>query len=279
MSTAGRFSIRHTSPTVRPGTTLVINSFSPLTINSLPRSSARVRSAVRSDPAQGSVSANAESRSPLASRGRNRCFCSGLPNVRTGSTAPMQPCTLASPATVGSSVAIRARNGANARNGAPMPPYSLIDQETPIARCRQFAEHQAADLAALVKSEPDWRCRRTTASESSITRCTSARRLNGGGRKKLDGQMSFPDGAVDRAVDRLKPRGEEPFDLVVGLVDGAGAPRFFFALAAELKRRFGEGGFAVGRHNKPRSRGGIDGIEFGGSAHSSTPQLAGHRHN
>ena len=39
----------------------------------------------------GSVRANAERLWPLASRGRNRCFCSALPNVRTGSTAPMQP--------------------------------------------------------------------------------------------------------------------------------------------------------------------------------------------
>ena len=34
MSTAGRLSIRQTRPIVRPGTTLVMNSFSPLTTNS-----------------------------------------------------------------------------------------------------------------------------------------------------------------------------------------------------------------------------------------------------
>ena len=103
---------------------LVMNSFSPLTTYSSPTSSARVRRAVRSEPAPGSVRAKPESRSPLASRGRNRRFCSGVPNDRTGSTAPMQPWTEARPATVGSTVAIRVRNGAKAENGAPPPPYS-----------------------------------------------------------------------------------------------------------------------------------------------------------
>jgi hypothetical protein len=60
-----------------------------------------VRSAVRSEPAPGSVRANALSRDAAGQSGRNRCFCSGVPNVRTGSTAPMQPWTEARPATVG----------------------------------------------------------------------------------------------------------------------------------------------------------------------------------
>ena len=38
----------------------------------------------------------------------------------------MQPCTDASPATVGSTVAIRVKNGANDEKGAPEPPYSRM---------------------------------------------------------------------------------------------------------------------------------------------------------
>jgi hypothetical protein len=37
----------------------------------------------------------------------------------------MQPWTEANPAMVGSTVAIRVRNGANDENGAPEPPYCL----------------------------------------------------------------------------------------------------------------------------------------------------------
>ena len=37
----------------------------------------------------------------------------------------MQPCTDANPAIVGSTSAIRVRNGANELNGAPEPPCSL----------------------------------------------------------------------------------------------------------------------------------------------------------
>jgi len=75
-------------------------------------STAVVRKAVRSDPAQGSVRANADRASPLAMRGRNRCFCSGVPNVRKGSTAPMQPWTDPMPATISSSVDMRVWNRA-----------------------------------------------------------------------------------------------------------------------------------------------------------------------
>ena len=58
--------------------------------------------------------------------------------------------------------------------------------------------------------------------------------------KQLDRQLPIPHRAVDRAVDRLILRGEQPFDLVVGPVDRPGAPGFLLALAAELERRFGK---------------------------------------
>ena len=54
---------------------------------------------------------------------------------------------------------------------------------------------------------------------------------------------------MDWTVDRLKPRGEQAFDLIVGLVDRAHAPGFLVALAAELHRGFGERDFRL--HKRP----------------------------
>ena len=52
---------------------------------------------------------------------------------------------------------------------------------------------------------------------------------------------------MDGAVDGLILRGEECLDLVVGLVDGAGAAGFLVAFAAELERHFGKRFFFVSR--------------------------------
>ena len=67
-------------------------------------------------------------------------------------------------------------------------------------------------------------------------------RLRGHAGEQVDGQLAFPNGAVDGAVDGLKPGGEEVFDLIVGLVDGAHAAGFLVAFAAQLHGGFGEGG-------------------------------------
>src|SRR4051794_7336751 len=181
--TAGLPSIRQTKPIVRPGTTFVMNNFSPLTIYSLPSRRAVVRRAVKSLPADGSVSANALRREPSASPGRNRRFCSAVPNVRTGSTAPMQPWTDASPATVGSKSAIRVRNGANELNGAPKPPYSLPTSSPQYPAVPKSSSTASAIFASALSSVPAALCRRTAAIESSITRCTSAG-VFGGARMK-----------------------------------------------------------------------------------------------
>ncbi len=100
-----------------------MNNFSPVTSKSSPTGVAVVRSAVRSEPAPGSVSAKPDSDWPLASRGRKRAFCSALPKLRTGSTAPMQPCTDARPAIIASCTATRVRKCVKRANGAPWPPY------------------------------------------------------------------------------------------------------------------------------------------------------------
>ena len=66
-----------------------------------------------SEPAHGSVSAKAESSSPEARGGRYLSFCSWVPKVLIGSTAPIHPCTEASPATWGSMLATSDRKSAN----------------------------------------------------------------------------------------------------------------------------------------------------------------------
>ena len=60
---------------------LVMNCFAPLMTHSPPSSSARVRVLPASEPASGSVSPNAPSRSPEQSRGIHSAFCSSEPNA------------------------------------------------------------------------------------------------------------------------------------------------------------------------------------------------------
>ena len=59
---------------------LVMNCLAPSITHSPPSSRACVRVLPASDPASGSVSPNAASRSPEVSRGSHSCFCSSVPN-------------------------------------------------------------------------------------------------------------------------------------------------------------------------------------------------------
>ena len=59
---------------------LVMNCLEPLITHSPSSSAARVRVLPASEPASGSVSPNAPSRSPLHSRGSHSCFWSSDPN-------------------------------------------------------------------------------------------------------------------------------------------------------------------------------------------------------
>ena len=59
----------------------------------------------------------------------------------------MQPWTDASPATVGSTSRHPREKRRERANGAPEPPYSLVDQQAPVAGRAQFREHRLGDLA------------------------------------------------------------------------------------------------------------------------------------
>jgi hypothetical protein len=63
---------------------LVMNALEPLITHSSPSRRAVVRVAPASEPPPGSVSPKAPSRSPAASAGNHRRFCSGVPNRWSG---------------------------------------------------------------------------------------------------------------------------------------------------------------------------------------------------
>ena len=241
MSTAGLSSIRQTRPIVRPGHD--VGDEQLLAVDDVLVADAFGTGAQRRQVGAGAGLGQGEGRKLVGrwpSRGRKRCFCSALPNVRTGSTAPMQPCTEARPATVGSTMAIRVRNGAKAANGAPSRriacrPAGPSSRRRPARRARR-----RRSCVRSSSSVPASRCRRTTSSEPSITRSTSGGVVGDWLVEQLDRQLAVPHRAVHRAVDGLILRGEQRLDLVVGLVDRAGAAGFFVALAAELQGGFGE---------------------------------------
>ena len=83
-------------------------------------------------PQGGQVGAGARARSARTPRAARRwpagagsaAFCSGVPKVRSGSTAPMQPWTEASPATVGLDRGHLGQEPREGRERGPLPPYS-----------------------------------------------------------------------------------------------------------------------------------------------------------
>src|SRR6266498_2894998 len=77
---------RRNVPAKRP---FVIHCFAPVIAQPSPAGSALVRSAPASEPASGSVSANAPITSPRARGGTKRDFCSSVPNVRIGNVVAL----------------------------------------------------------------------------------------------------------------------------------------------------------------------------------------------
>jgi hypothetical protein len=69
------------------------------------------------------------------------------------------------------------------------------------------------------------------------------RRALVGSLEQFHGERALPDGAMDRAIDRLVLRFEELLNLVVRTVDGAGAAGFVFTFATQFECRFGERAF------------------------------------
>ena len=84
---SGTRAITTTSSAMTP---LVVHSFTPSSRYAVPSSVGVAVDDIRagSDPTSGSVSRNAVI-APPAQRGRNRCFCSSVPNILTGSGTPI----------------------------------------------------------------------------------------------------------------------------------------------------------------------------------------------
>ena len=86
-SCSGTRAITTTSSAMTP---FVVQSFTPSRRYAVPSSLGIAVDASRagSEPTSGSVSRNAVT-APAAQRGRNRCFCSSVPNIFTGSGTPI----------------------------------------------------------------------------------------------------------------------------------------------------------------------------------------------
>src|SRR5216684_606841 len=129
----------------------------------------RVRRAVAwsdaaSEPAAGSVSANAPSSSPEASRGSHFRFCSSVPNSRIGSL-PTLVCTSTITEVEAQACASSSMQIAKASASSPAPPYSR-GMRTPI---------RPASAAALTASSGNRWSRSTSAASGSATACASSR--------------------------------------------------------------------------------------------------------
>ena len=81
--------MRANSSTVPPKAPFVIHCFAPVIVQPSPSATAAVRSEPASEPASGSVSANAPIASPRASGGTKRLRCSSLPKLRIGSVTAL----------------------------------------------------------------------------------------------------------------------------------------------------------------------------------------------
>ena len=116
---------------------LVHQSFSPLSTKCDPSDagSAAVVMFAGSEPASTSVSANAEI-APFARRGKNRFFCSSVPNSASGCGTPID-CEADSSAVIEPSFEVTSSMARTYASGeSPNPPYSvgILMPNAPIAR-------------------------------------------------------------------------------------------------------------------------------------------------
>ncbi len=223
-----------------------MKSFSPFTTYSLPSSRASVRRAVRSDPAHGSVRANA--RQPLAtSQPRQE------PLPLLGSSERADRIDRADAAVhrgqaghgrIDHRHAREKRGETGKRRSAAT--IGFVDQQAPIAGRAELGKDRVGYFSGGIQQGAG-----LTMPTDDVDRIVH-HALDFGGRfrrfagKQIDRQAALPNGAMDRAIDGLVTRREQRFDLIVRFVDRAGAACLVLAFAPHLERRFGERGFAVG---------------------------------
>ncbi len=211
-----------------------------------------VRRAVRSEPAAGSVRANAETRSPLASLGRCSSFCSVLPKVRTGSTAPMQPWTDARPPIVGLDRSHLHQEPGECAEVAARAAVLRIDQQAPVANFAELVDRALGEFCFSRRRG----CRFLRTALDDLDRLVASLHLGRRRRglrmadKDVDREFLVPDCAVGRAAGGLILRSEQVLNLLVGPVEGSGLLGFFFARPPQLEGRFDEGR-RLGRRARP----------------------------
>ena len=132
-----------------------------------------VRIAALSEPEPGSVSAYAASHSPLASRGRNRRFCSSLPaslipSEPSSCTATIRP--LVAHTFESSSITTSVINAL-----APTPPCSspYITPNSSFSRKSSTTSHGNSALLSISAARGPIRSRARTRTSSRISRCSS----------------------------------------------------------------------------------------------------------
>ena len=180
-------------PAYRP---FVIHCFAPVIRQPSPSGSARVRSAPASDPASGSVRANAPRCSPAASGGMKRDRCSSVPHVRSGSVTALV-CTATVTPTPASARDSSSSTRMYERKSAPAPPYSA-GMHTPIS----------PSSASFAKTSRGKRCSRSHSAACGSISCRANSRASP--------WISFCSGAsskstartiVERQVQRLAALG------------------------------------------------------------------------
>ncbi len=100
---------------------LVMKALVPSITHSSPSRTARVRVAAASDPASGSVRANAAKARPASRSGSQRCFCSSVPKAKIG-LAPSPTAASRVIASDESTLAISSTAMQKVRKSASLPP-------------------------------------------------------------------------------------------------------------------------------------------------------------
>ena len=158
------WSVRANSSTVPPKPPFVIHCFVPVIVQPSPSATAAVRSEPASEPASGSVSANAPIASPRASGGTKRLRCSSLPKPRIGSVTALV-CTATVTPTPASARESSSSTRMYERKSAPAPPYSS-GMQTPM-------KPSSASLPNSSRGKP---CPRShSAAFGSISACANSR--------------------------------------------------------------------------------------------------------
>src|SRR5262249_36779492 len=121
-----------------------------------------------------------------------------------------------------------------------LPAVLAVDEHAPVAGLPEGAEQLLAWL--VVGTEQGARVAVAAGHRERLLHCRIARlgRRQRRRRKEVQRDLAIPDGPMHGAVRGPVALLEQGLDLLIGLVNGPHAARFFLALAAKPHRRFGK---------------------------------------